>query len=237
MAQPGTRAKQNSTKIWPASRGHPSCSHFSNMSKPAMRSRIGGFLCALISTAGCSERSDQSISLVADAARPPSEICMPSSDAGSNDASLPVGGRDPLVGTWIFTGNVPARVTSALSINPDGTFTCVEQVAPATLPAGAGQIPCVTTLAFSAKYIETVIDGMDTLMWTFVSGTANAVTGCRSNNSSGTPMTAEGVVSLIAQGIILPTRVAYSASSETLVFNPMATGGGFNRTEFIKIIE
>ena len=42
----------------------------------------------------------------------------------------------PPVGTWTFSGMVPAIITIALTFNPDGTFSAVEQVAPPTTPAG-----------------------------------------------------------------------------------------------------
>src|SRR5580765_2185714 len=75
--------------------------------------------------------------------------------------------QDPLVGTWTFSGQVPAIVNIALSVNSDKTFTFVEQVAPATTPAGTMGAACITTDTFAATYAEMISGGTNTLTWTF----------------------------------------------------------------------
>jgi hypothetical protein len=66
----------------------------------------------------------------------------------------------PLMGSWTYSGQVPAFVTVDLTFNPDQTFTFVEKVAPPTTPAGSTGNGCVTTHTFSAAYAETVAGGV-----------------------------------------------------------------------------
>jgi hypothetical protein len=149
-------------------------------------------------------------------------------------------GQDPLVGTWTYSGNVPAIVTINLAFKSDKTFTFVEEVAPPTTPAGSVPNGCVVTQTFSAAYAETVSAGMSTLTWTFTGGMANVVAGCNdaSNNSPGTPMTADAVASYTDQGLIPPTTVSYTVTSTTLVLastgSPSAGVGRSPGTTFTK---
>jgi hypothetical protein len=52
--------------------------------------------------------------------------------------------RDPLIGSWTFSGSVPDLVTVTLTLSPDKTFTMLEAVAPPTLPAGTKPTSCMT---------------------------------------------------------------------------------------------
>jgi hypothetical protein len=135
----------------------------------------------------------------------------------------PTPAQDPLLGTWTYSGAVPDEVTIALTFNPDKTFTFVEQVAPATEPAGFTPDGCVTTDTFSAKYAETVSGGTNSLTWTFTGGTTNAVSGCKSNDSAGTPMTAADLKAYIGEGTVPPTTLKYTATSTTLVLTSSVT--------------
>lgn len=74
--------------------------------------------------------------------------------------------QDSLVGSWTFSGNVPAIVTINLTFKADQTFTFVEQVAPSTTPAGSVPNGCVTTQSFSAAYAQTVASDVRRLTWT-----------------------------------------------------------------------
>ncbi|HEV3193228.1 MAG TPA: hypothetical protein VGY54_22120 [Polyangiaceae bacterium] len=136
---------------------------------------------------------------------------------------------DPLVGTWTYSGNVPARVVITLTFNSDKTFAFVEQVAPAAtpVPVDGGPEGCVTTHTFLGTYAETVSGGANTLTWTFAGGTANAVSGCNpaSYDTAGTPMTADSITAYRAQGLIPPTPETYTVTSTTLVLTPPGNRG------------
>ena len=127
-----------------------------------------------------------------------------------------------LVGTWTFTGTGPAIVTLSLSFKPDKTCTFVEQVAPLTTPAGSQPNGCVATDTYACTYAESAAGSTNTLTWTFVGGTRNAVSGCNtpSNNYGGTPMTAADVAAYTDQGLIPHATVDFAVTSTTLTLTP-----------------
>jgi hypothetical protein len=136
--------------------------------------------------------------------------------------------QDPLLGTWMYSGHVPAIVDVALTFSADKTLELVEQVAPASEPAGAMADGCVTTDTLNGTYVEGVSAAdIDTLSWTFSSGTANVQTGCKvvAYNSAGTPMTADAVSSYIEQGTLPPMSLTYTADATTLVLTSKAGTG------------
>ncbi len=148
------------------------------------------------------------------------------SDPGVTGDPAPIAGNnipatDQLIGTWTFSGQVPARVDVTLTFNADQTFTWVEQVAPSSQPAGFVSDGCLTTDTMSAAYAETLSVGMPRLIWTFTGGTTNAVSGCgtASNDSPGTAMTSADVDADIAEGLFPPTTDPYSVTSSTLVLS------------------
>jgi hypothetical protein len=149
--------------------------------------------------------------------------------------------RDPLLGTWMYSGHVPANVDVALTFNADKTLKLVEQIAPASGPAGTMADGCVTTDTLTGTYVEGVLAAdINTLSWTFSSGTANIQTGCDvvAYNTPGTPMTADAVSSYIEQGILPPMSLTYTADASTLVLTSKAgTGVGSSAgTTFTKSI-
>jgi hypothetical protein len=152
------------------------------------------------------------------------------------------GTTDPLVGTWTYSGNVPAQVNITLTFKADKTFTFVETVAPWGYPAGYVPNGCVTTDTYPGTYAESVPGGTNTLTWTFAGGTANAVSGCNdaSMDSTGTPMTPDAITSYRNQGLIPPTTTTYSATSTTLVLTSPGNGTvGIGRnpgTTFTKVV-
>jgi hypothetical protein len=143
------------------------------------------------------------------------------------------GGDDPgpLVGTWTYSGHVPAIVSITLTLRSDATFTFVEDVAPPTTPAGYKPDGCVTTHTYLGTYAGTVSGGASTLTWTFTGGTANAVSRCAtaSSNSAGTPMTADAIAGYRAQGLIPPSTEAYTVTPTTLVLALGLTSATFTK--------
>jgi hypothetical protein len=139
----------------------------------------------------------------------------------------------PPVGTWTFSGGVPAIITIALTFNPEGNFSAVEQVAPPTSPAGAGPAPgCATTDSYSGTYDVSDAGGKNTVTWTYGTGTVNAIEGCddASLNTAGTTATPDGIASYTAQNILPPATEAYAETQTTLFFTP-----GFGpSTSFVK---
>jgi hypothetical protein len=129
----------------------------------------------------------------------------------------------PPVGTWTYSGNVPAIITIALTFDADGGFSAVEQVAPATTPAGGQPAPgCATTDRYRGAYAVSEIGGNSSVTWTYATGTVNAIEGCddASLNSAGTAATPEAIASYTAQNILPPATEAYRESQTTLVLTP-----------------
>ncbi len=127
--------------------------------------------------------------------------------------------QDPLLGAWTFSGNVPASVALTINLKDDKSFSFVETVAPFSRPAGVVDDGCVTTDTYLGTYAETA---PNTLTWTFSAGTANAVSSCgtASNDSAGTPMTADAIESYRQQGLIPKATVTYTMTSTALVLTP-----------------
>ena len=155
-------------------------------------------------------------------------------------------GRDPLLGTWTYSGHVPASVNITLTFNSDKTFIFAEDVAPANIPAGVVPTGCVTTDTYLGTYAETVSGGTNTITWTFTGGTANAVSRCDaafvSYESAGTPMTPDAITSYRDEGLIPPPTDNYVVTSTTLVLtNPAYSGtigiGHSPGTTFTKVID
>jgi hypothetical protein len=138
-----------------------------------------------------------------------------SSGSGSAD-------RDPLVGSWTFSGSVPDLVTTTLTFNSDKTFTMLETVAPPTLPAGAAPSSCVTTDKYLGTYAEGVAGDMNTLALTFTGGTANAIVGCDAG-APGTAMTPDSIAAYRDQGLVPATMNDYTVTSTTLVLRPTSS--------------
>jgi hypothetical protein len=149
-------------------------------------------------------------------------------DGGSGGAS-----QASLVGGWTYSGHVPAIVTVALTFDRDQTFTFVEQVAPPTTPAGSGPSSCVTSHNFSAAYVQGVAGGVNTLAWTFTEGTRNVVSGCpdASQDSAGTPMTADDITAYEDEGVFPPTNLTYAVTATTLVLGSSVSGLGIGRSD------
>jgi hypothetical protein len=145
-----------------------------------------------------------------------------------------------LLGTWTYSGSVPDLVNVTLTFKADKTLAFVEQIAPASEPAGSMDDGCVTTDAFSATYVEIAVGDVHTLHWALTSGTTNVVTGCKaaSYDSSGSPLTEDDLSSYITQGTVLPTTVTYTTTATTLRLTS-TTGdglGGSNGTTFTKAV-
>ena len=168
-----------------------------------------------------------------------SNLSAGDSGASLSDAGEPAASRDPLVGTWTFSGQVPAHVMIAVTFSADKTFTFVENVAPATTPAGSRPSSggCAVTLTISGTYVEAVLDGTSSLTWTMTSATANVITGCSdpASNHEGTPLADEGIDDYIGQGMVPPRTVKYSVDPTTLILNPTVPGNNLSsRTTFQK---
>ncbi len=133
---------------------------------------------------------------------------------------------DPLIGTWSYSGHVPAIVTITLTLQADKTFTFSETVAPPTHPAGWVPTTCVTTHSLYGTYALTAPGGTPTVTWTFAGGLANTVTGCEdpASDTPGTPMTPEAIVAYRAQGLFPPVTEAYAVTATSLVFTEPGTG-------------
>jgi len=164
-------------------------------------------------------------------------VCLPAfvgacgSDAGGD-------GPDPLLGTWTYSGSVPSRVDVTLTFESDGSFTGAEDVT----PAGIESEPCVTTELYEGTYVENASSGANTLTFGFARGTRNQVSGCSdpSDDSPGTPMTPEDIVSYRDQGLIPPETVTYAVTSTTLLLSSpedgmagigRGSGSSFTRSE------
>jgi hypothetical protein len=132
------------------------------------------------------------------------------------------GHLDPLVGSWTFSGSVPARVTVTLTFRPDGSFTMVETVAPSSYPAGYQPSSCVTTDTYLGTYSDGTVSGTSTLDLTFTGGTSNAVVGCDAG-SAGTPMTASDIASYRDEGLVPATISTYAMTSTNLVLTPVSS--------------
>jgi hypothetical protein len=159
---------------------------------------------------------------------------------GGGDAAGEGGGADRLLGTWTYSGKVPAQVTLAITFNSDKTCIIVEQVAPATTPAGHTNDSargCTTTDTYLGTYTETDPAGTNTLTMTFTDGTANAILGCEdaSDVGAGVPMTADGITSYRSQGLIPAMTVTYAVTSTTLSFSPGFGLGMPATTTFTKL--
>jgi len=120
-------------------------------------------------------------------------------------------------------------VNITLTLNADKTFTCIEDVAPISVPAGYVPTGCVTTDTYLGTYSVTVSGSTNTLNWNFASGTANAISGCDAEfiayESAGTPMTADAIISYRNQGLIPPPTDDYTVTSTTFVItNPAYSG-------------
>jgi hypothetical protein len=141
-------------------------------------------------------------------------------------------GSDPLVGTWTSSRPALSVVDATVTFASDKTFTFVETVAPFSYPAGYVPNGCVTTDTYFGTYAESVSGGASTLTWAFAGGTANAVSGCNnaSNDSTGTPMTADAIASYRDQGLIPPTTTTYAVTSTTLVLTSPANAYGVGRS-------
>ncbi|SRR6266498_136704 len=132
------------------------------------------------------------------------------------------------VGTWTYSGHVPAVITIALTFNADGTFAAVEQVAPASTPAGAPPAPgCATTDTYAGTYDVSGADGQSTVTWSYDTGTVNAIEGCddASLDMAGTAATPDAIVSYTEQNILPPATEVYTRTATTLVLTP-----GFGRS-------
>jgi hypothetical protein len=151
---------------------------------------------------------------------------------GSNSASAIAP-----IGTWTYSGHVPAIITIALTFNPDGTFTAAEQVAPATTPAGSPAAPgCATTDSYAGTYGVSEADGHSTVTWSYDTGTVNAVEGCddASLDRAGTAATPDGIASFTEQNILPPATEAYTQAATTLVLTPGFEGTSGTGTVFTK---
>jgi hypothetical protein len=148
--------------------------------------------------------------------------------------------QSPLVGTWTYSGQVPAIVTVALTFKSDGTLVLIEDVAPPTRPAGVVADGCITTDTYFGKFKDTESGHANTLTWTFTDGTANAVSGCNtpSYNSAGTPMTVEALEAYRDQGLVPPETTNFTVTSTELILNPTVTNavGLSARTTFTKAL-
>jgi hypothetical protein len=132
------------------------------------------------------------------------------------------GNRDPLVGSWVFSGNVPDAITVTLTFGPDNSFTMVETVAPPGLPAGFTPTSCVTTDTYLGTFAEGVAGSTNTLDLTFTGGTANAIVDCDAGGP-GTPMTPDAVAAYRDQGLVPATGNNYTVTSTTLVLTPTSS--------------
>jgi hypothetical protein len=134
----------------------------------------------------------------------------------------------PLVGVWTFKGRVPEIVDVTFTLKDDRTFTYAENVAPTSIPVGAGPDGCVTTDSYSGTYSE----GGSTLTLTFAGGTVNAVF-CTdaAKNSAGSPATDADITAFTDEGLILPRTESFSLTSTTLTLTP---GLGLGPTAFAR---
>ena len=126
---------------------------------------------------------------------------------------------DPLVGTWKFSGSVPAIVGITFTLNADKTFTFAETIAPPTWPAGYVPNACVTTDFLAGSYATTTSGGTNTLTLSFASGIANHITGCENGagNTPGVPMTDADITGYTAEGLLLPKVQTYTVTATSLV--------------------
>jgi hypothetical protein len=142
---------------------------------------------------------------------------------------------EPPIGTWTFSGSVPAQITIALTFKADGTFSAAEQVAPPTTPVGSAEraAGCTTTDTFSGTYDVATSSGVNTLTWTYAAGTVNVVAGCDdpSFDRPGTSATPDGIDAYTAQNILPPSAEAYAETETTLVLTP----GFRTSTTFTKV--
>lgn len=146
-------------------------------------------------------------------------------DAGGNNDPNDDGGpanRDPLVGSWTYSGSVPDRITVTLTFGADNTLTMQESVAPLTVPAGGFATSCVTMDTYFGTYAEGVANGTNTLALTFTGGTTNAIVDCDAS-SPGTPMTPDLIADYRDQGLVPATMDNYTVSSAALVLTPTST--------------
>ncbi len=150
-------------------------------------------------------------------------------DAGADAPADATAAQDPLVGTWTFSGHVPAIVTITFALKADWTFTLAETVAPPTWPAGYVPTSCVTTHSLFGTYAKSAPGGVNTLTLTISGGLANTVSGCEdaTSDATGTPMTPEDVTGYTAQGLLLPAVETYTVNATTLVLTPP---GGYSKT-------
>jgi hypothetical protein len=115
-------------------------------------------------------------------------------------------------------------IAIALTFNADGTFSALEQVAPATRPAGAAPAPgCATNDTYAGVYDVAETDGTSTVVtWTYGTGTVNAVEGCddASLDRAGTTATRDAIASYTAQNILPPATEAFTETPTTLVLTP-----------------
>ena len=144
----------------------------------------------------------------------------------------------PLVGTWTYSGHVPAIITLALTFNSDGTFSAVEQVAPATGgPAGQQPSPgCTTTDSYAGTYAVSEAGGQRFVTWNYDTGSVNAILGCddASLDMAGSAATPDAIASYTEQNILPPATEAYTQTPTTLLLRPGFEGSSGASTTFTK---
>lgn len=160
-------------------------------------------------------------------------------DAGRGEGATSIMTSTSLIGRWLYSGNVPARIKLAVSFHADKTLNFAAQVSPATNPPGAVDPKgCITTHIVNGTYSTSVAAGGNTLMWAFTDATVNQIAGCQaeSMNSPGDPIGADKVASLISQGILPPYILSYTLTPTALVIvSTTASGvGGGAGTTFVK---
>jgi hypothetical protein len=178
--------------------------------------------------------------------------CCAACGGGLDEGSTPPGieATDPLLGTWRWTGQSPGPTALSVTFNADNTLAFVEQVQPASLPAGSPPLPplgfdpdrCLPILFCNGMYEGTVSQGVHVLNWTFTDGTKDKISGCGnpSSDSPGAPLSAGEVSSFIDQGHLPPTTLTYDVStSELRITSAVTTRAGVGKgdgTTFTKAL-
>jgi hypothetical protein len=134
------------------------------------------------------------------------------------------GAAEPVVGEWIYQGNLPGPVGVDLTFDSAKTFTFAETIAPATTPAGVNGNACVTTNTYLGTYALGVSGDMSALTWAFEGGQRNAISECGANDAAGTPLTDEDISVYRDEGLIPPESCTYAVTSTTLVLTSMVSG-------------
>jgi hypothetical protein len=169
-------------------------------------------------------------------------VTVAASGSGSDHHPTPpvTAAVDPLVGTWRWTGYSPGPTALSVTFNADNTFAFVEQVQPASLPAGSSPLPppgfdpdsCVPVLFCNGTYEEMVSQGVHVLNWMFTDGAKDKISGCDdpSQDSRGAPLTDGEVASFIDQGHLPPTILTYDVSTNELrLGSAVTTSAGVGR--------